>query len=101
MNARTARKHYLIAESELSRSRLVEDCAFLAADINKIVARSERFRSVASTAALLVTGVAAFQNGVRKPKQDSGETNWVRTLLKGAGLASSVWLALQAPGRDR
>ena len=101
MNARSARKHILIAESELSRSRLIEDCALIFADIQKIGVRAERFKSFASSAALLVTGIAAFQRGVRKPKEETGKSSWAGTALKGAGLVSSVWLALQAPRRDR
>jgi hypothetical protein len=101
MKDRSARKQFLIAESELSRSRIIEDCVSLTAGFRKIGTRAEPFKPAISAAALAISGIAAFQRGFRKPKHDAGKSSWLRTLLKGAGVASTVWLALQTPRRGR
>lgn len=101
MKDRSARKQFLIAESELSRSRFIEDYVSLTAGFQKIGTRAEPFKSAISAAALAISGIAAFQEGFRKPKHDAGKSSWPWTLLKGAGIASTVWLALQTPRRGR
>lgn len=101
MKDRSPRKQYLIAESDLSRSRLIEDCVSLTAGFRKIGTRAAPYQPAISAAALAISGLAAFQRGFRKPKQAKGKSSWPRTLLKGAGFASTVWLALQTPRRDR
>jgi hypothetical protein len=101
MKDRSPRKQYLIAESDLSRSRLIEDCVSLTAGFRKIGTRAAPYQPAISAAALAISGLAAFQRGFRKPKQAKGKSSWPLTLLKGAGLASTVWLALQTPRRDR
>lgn len=101
MKDRSARKQYLIAESDLSRSRLIEDCVSLTIGFRKIGTRAAPFQPAISAAALAISGLTSFQRGFRKGKQGEGETSWLRTLLKGAGFASTVWLALQRPRPDR
>jgi hypothetical protein len=97
MTDRTLRKQFLIAESELSRRRLVEDFSSLSQGVRRIAVSAGTFRAFASTAALFVTGLAAFQRS--KQKAAGGKIPWLNSLLRGAGIASTAWLALQAPGR--
>jgi hypothetical protein len=97
MNPLASRKHLLVAESELNRALLVEDMATLTGEVRTLANRAKSFGSLASSAAVLVAGLAAFRRG------PSGNTeakpSWPQTILKGAGLISTLWLAFRSPGR--
>ena len=99
MNTRSSRKQFLIAASELSRLRLIEDFSSLSEGFHRLTGSAGSFKAVASSAALLVTGLAAFQP--ERQKTAPGKASWLKTLLHGVGLASTVWLALQAPRLPR
>ena len=94
MNPLEARKQLLIAASELNRAQLVEDMAALTAGVRTITDRAKTFNSIASSAAVLVAGLAAFQHG--RPAVAEVKRSWLQTALKGAGLVSTIWLALRA-----
>ena len=98
LNPLESRKQILIAESELNRAQLAGELAALAAGVRAFTARAKSFGSMASSAALLVAGLAAFRRGksadtVEKPSRR-------QTLLKGAGLISTLWLAFRSRGSD-
>lgn len=95
----SSRKQYLIAENELSRAQLVEDFASLRSEVHALTQRANSYRAAASSAALLVTGLTAFQKG--RHKESESKSSWLKTLLKGAGLASTMWLAYQSTTRGR
>lgn len=95
----TSRKQFLIAQNELSRAELIEDFTSLKAELRTLTHRADSLRIVVSSAALLVSGLTAFHRGRRGDSE--AKPSWWRTLLKGAGAASTIWLALQLPGRDR
>ncbi|MGA2747314.1 MAG: hypothetical protein ABSG59_00950 [Verrucomicrobiota bacterium] len=99
MTALETRKRLLIAESELNRALLVGDMAVLRAGVRTLTDRAKSFSSVASSAAALIAGLAAFRRG--KPADGGAKFSWVRTILKGAGLISTLWLAFCPPHRDR
>jgi hypothetical protein len=48
---------------------------------------------------VLVAGLAAFRRG--KPVDAGAKPSWLRTILKGAGLISTFWLAFRSQRRDR
>ena len=52
-----------------------------------------------SSAAVLVAGLAAFRRG--KPAGTDTKSSWRQTILKGAGLISTFWLAFRSQRRDR
>ena len=93
MNSLKSRKQILIAESELNRAQLVGDLAALTADVRTLTDRAKSFGSIASSAAVLVAGLAAFRRG--KPVDADAKPSWLRTILKGAGLISTFWLAFR------
>jgi hypothetical protein len=99
MNPLELRKQLLLAESELNRAHLFGDVAALTADIRTLTDRAKSFASIASSAAALVAGLAAFQRN--KPADAGAKHSWLQTLLKGAGLVSTLWLAFCAQTRDR
>jgi hypothetical protein len=93
------RKQLLIAESELNRAQLVGDMAVLTAGVRTLTDRAKSFGSIASSAALLVAGLAAFRRG--KPVDADAKLSWLQIILKGAGLISTLWLAFRSRGYDR
>jgi hypothetical protein len=91
-----SRKRLLIAESEINRVHLVGDMAALKAGIRAITRRAESFGIIASSAAVLVTALAAFQ---RHKRTDGGaKSSCLQSILKGAGVLSTLWLAFRSRG---
>jgi collagenase-like PrtC family protease len=99
MNPLESRKQLLIAESELNRAQLVGDMAALTADVRTITGRAKSFGSIASSAAVLVAALAAFKRG--KPVDADAKPSRLQTILRGAGLISTLWLAFRSKRRDR
>ena len=99
INPLESRKQLLIAESELNRAQLAGDMAALTAGVRTLTDRAKSFGSIASSAAVLVAGLAAFRRG--KPMGADAKPSWLRTILKGAGLISTFWLAFRSQRRDR
>lgn len=97
MNALQSRKQLLIAESELNRAQLVEDLAALTTDVRRLTDRARSFGAIASSAAVLVTGLVALQR-VRNGSAGA-KSGWRQTITKGAGLVSTLWLAFRARPR--
>ena len=99
MNPLESRKQLLIAESELNRAQLVQEWTAMTGGVRTLTDRAKSFGSIASSAVMLVAGLAAFRRG---KSRDAGvrPSRW-RTLLKVAGLVSTLWLAFRAKGRDQ
>ena len=93
------RKQLLIAESELNRAQLAEEWAAMTTGVRTFIGGARSFGSVVSAAALLVTGLAAFRR--TKPAPAGEKPSWWQTLLKGAGMLSTLWLALRSKGNDQ
>ena len=89
-------KQLLVAESNLNRAQLVEDIEALRANLHSLTDRAKSFGLIASSAAVLVAGVAAYQRG----KRENTETkpSWLQRVFKVAGLVSTLWLALRSRG---
>jgi len=99
VNPLQLQKELLVAESELNRAQLAGDLTALTADFRAISDRAKSFGSLASSVAVLVAGLAAFRYG--KPLNVAAKRSWPQTILKGAGLISTLWLAFRAPERNR
>jgi hypothetical protein len=93
------RKQLLIAESELNRAQLVGDMDALTAGVRTLIGRVKSFGSIASAAALLVAGLAAFRRG--KCVDAGVKPSWWQMIRKGAGMVSTLWLAFRAKGHDQ
>lgn len=63
MNPLESGKRLLIAESGLNRVQLLGDWVALTAGIHRITGRARSSGSIASFAAVLVVGLAAFRRG--------------------------------------
>jgi uncharacterized membrane-anchored protein len=94
LNPLESRKQLLLAESELNRAQLVVDMATLSAEVCVLAERAKSFGSIASSAAMLVAGLAAFRRG--KPADPGAKPSWFKRILKGAGVVSSLWLAFRS-----
>ena len=91
------RKQLLIAESEINRAQLVQEWVAMMVGVRTLTGRVKSFGSIASAAALLVAGLAAFRRGKRA---DAGvKPSWFQMALKGAQAAGSIWLAFRARSR--
>lgn len=99
MNSLESRKQLLIAESELNRAQLDEDLAALTTDVRRLTDRAKSFGVIASSAAVLVTGLVAFQRG--RAGIASAPSGWGQMVIKGAGLVSTLWLAFRAKQRNQ
>ncbi len=97
MSRLESRKQLLIAESELNREQLTEEIAALTADVCALTDRAKSFGSVASSAALLVAGLAAFRHSKSAPA--GAPSSWLRKILRGAGMISTIWLAFRTGAR--
>ena len=94
-----SRKLLLIAESELNRAQLVQECMALTAGVRTLAGRARFFGSIASSAAVLVAGLAAFRRG--KPVDAEVKASRWQTILKRAGMVSTLWLAIRSQGRHQ
>jgi len=86
----------LLAESELSRARLSEEWRTAAHGTGGLARRALTVGAGASSAALLVAGVAAFRRGPRAA--GAAKSGWFPMLLKGVRLASAIWQGFHARG---
>lgn len=99
MSRLETRKQLLLAESEINREQLIRDTIALKAGIHTLTDRAKSFGSIASAAAVLATGLAAFRHSRSVPAGD--RPSWLRRILKGAGMVSSLWLAFRSRVRDQ
>jgi len=97
VNPLESRKRLLVAESEINRVQLLNEWQTMTVGVRSLADQVKSVSSLASAAALLVAGVAAFRRGRASPS--GGKSSWLQTALKGAQVASSIWLAIRARPR--
>jgi hypothetical protein len=95
MSPLESHKQRLLAASEFNRERLGEDLIALTAGLRTLTDRAKSYGAIASSVAVLVAGLAAFRHSKSAPV--GAKTSWLRRILKGAGMASTIWLAFR-PG---
>ena len=89
-----SRKQLLIVESEINRAHMADDLATLNAQACEFADRAKTIGSIATSAASLVSGLTSFRRD--KPSATEAKPTWVQSVLKGAGMVSSLWTALRA-----
>jgi hypothetical protein len=99
LNPLESRKQLLIAESELNRAQLVQEWQTMADGVRSVADRARTISSVASAAASLVASLASCRH--RKSAPAIANPSWLQTILKGAGLISTVWQAFRSQDRGR
>ena len=93
-----SRRRLLVAESELNRAQLIEDWQMMGAGVQHLAARVKSVGSLASAAALFGAGLLAFRRG--RASTNGAKSSWLRTALKGAKVAGSIWLAFRPRSRN-
>lgn len=96
MNPLKSRKQLLLAESDLNRAQLVGELGALTEGVRALSDRARSLSLLASSAAVVVAALAAFQRG--RPAARSTKPSRLQNILKGAGLMSTLWLAVRSPG---
>jgi hypothetical protein len=99
LNPLVSRKEVLVVESERNRAQMIEDVDALSADIHALADRAKSFDAIASSAAVLVSGLSAFQRA--KFTDGDAKPSWLRSIVKGAGLVSNLWLAFRPKSRHQ
>jgi hypothetical protein len=99
MNPLLSRKQLLLAESNLNRAHLVEQWQTLRAELHGLTKQAGTIGAWAAVAASATVAWTSFRN--RKSAPPATKPSWLKAMLKGAGLAATVWSACRAPGRDR
>jgi hypothetical protein len=94
MNPSQQEKELLIAESELNRALLREDWCTITKGVRHLSAGLQSVGSLASMAALLVTAISSFRR--ERAAATGAKASWIDTALKGAKLASSIWMAFRS-----
>lgn len=92
-----SRKRLLVAESEINRVKMQDEWRAMTDGVRSLADRAKSFGSIASSVAVLVAGLAAFRRG--KAVDANAKPTWLQTILKGAGLISTVWMAFRARSR--
>ena len=93
-----SRKQLLIAESELNRAQLSEEWRKMAHGARDLARRATTVAAWISSAALLVAGATALRRV--PPAPGTAKSSWFQKMLKGARLASAIWLAFRARGHE-
>jgi hypothetical protein len=89
-----SRKQLLLAESELNRAQLSEEWQTMTCGIRDFAHRAKALAAWASSAAVLVAGLAAFRR--RKPVPAGTKSSSFQSILNGARLVSTIWFAFRA-----
>jgi hypothetical protein len=87
----------LLAESELNRAQLSQEWQTMTRGVRDLACRAKTIAAWASSAALLMAGVAALRRG--PPAPAAAKSSWFRKILSGARLAWAIWLAFR-PRRE-
>ena len=85
----TARKQLLIAESNLNRTRLLQDWKSVASGWSDISQRTQSLRGIASCALSLLE--AGDPPSTRTRSRVSERSSWGDILIPGTRLASDIW----------
>jgi predicted membrane metal-binding protein len=99
MSQIASRKKMLIAESELNRALLAQDLQIMTGEVHVITRKVRAFSSLASAGLVLLGAFRLFRRKPRKPKAEN--TSWLKTILKTAGVASTLWSAFQGSKAKR
>jgi hypothetical protein len=98
LNPLQTRKQLLIIESEVNRAQLVQECQAMADAIHSLARRAKTVSSLGVPIASLVTCFASLL--CKKPDPAGKHVSWWKIILKGAGMISSLWIALSSPDCD-
>lgn len=93
-----SRKRLLVAESEINRARLCQEWQLMTESVHGLADRTRSFKTIVSSIIPLVVGLAAFTNG--RPEIAAAKSSWFQKAVKGARIASTIWLMFRSRGSD-
>jgi hypothetical protein len=99
VSALESRRQLLVAESELNRAGLADEWQAMAHGVRDLGYRARSIAAWVSSAAVLVAGVTALRHG--PPRPGTAKTGWLVRIVKGARLASTIWFAFRARGKNQ
>lgn len=101
LTALQARKQLLIAESELNRAQLAGDLAEIKKNASALAENAKSFTVVGSAVGAVIAGVRAFarHKAAGATNEPKAKPSAFRTILRGASLVSSIWMASRARAR--
>ena len=85
-----SRKKLLLAESDLQRAHLVQEWQTMAGEVRALTDQARNLRTMAAATAILATGLISF---VRPHAPAAAKPAWWQTILKGTGVAFTLWQA--------
>jgi hypothetical protein len=100
MNPLASRKKLLMAESELNRAQLIQELETIKDKVHSLANQARTISSLASAAATLIAGITSF----RRKKEfvpTAEKPSWLQTIVKGAGLVSTVWQMFHSQRHDQ
>jgi hypothetical protein len=89
-----SRKKLLLAERELNRAQLVQECRTLADEGRALKESARDISAIATAVATLVAGLAALRR--KKCPPAAAKPSWLQTILQGAGVVSALWSEFRA-----
>jgi hypothetical protein len=69
------------------------------AEVHSLTSQARSISSIASAVATLVAGLSSLRHKKSEPAAE--KPSWWKTLLKGAGLASSFWSEFRSQGCEQ
>jgi hypothetical protein len=100
MNMLKSRKQLLIAESELNRAQLIQELETIKDKVHSLANQARTISSLASAAATLIAGLASLRRK-KEPAPAAEKPSWLQTIVKGAGLASTIWSAFRSQSHEQ
>jgi hypothetical protein len=99
MSPLTSRKQLLIAESELNRAQLFQELETIKDKVHSLANQARTISSLTSAAATLIAGLVSLRH--KKSAPAAGKPSWLQTIVKGAGLISTIWTAFRSHRRNQ
>lgn len=100
MNPLASRKKLLIAESELNRAQLVQELQTISDKVHSFANQVNTVSSLATAAATLISGLVSLRHK-KEPETAAEKPTWLKTIVKGAGLVSTIWQTLRSQSREQ
>lgn len=92
LNPQQSHKQLLIAESELNRHLLIQECQEAVAGIRGLTEDVKRVGTLVSSLALLIEGFSTLR---KKESQPAPKRGWISSIVEGARLGTSLWAAFR------
>jgi hypothetical protein len=101
LGALYAQKQLLLAESELNRAQLEHDIVTLKGNVHELIHGAKSFTMIGSAVGAAVAGIRAFTQHKAEASVPREKPSALRTILKGASLVSSLWMASREQAKAR